>query len=159
MLPFPLLLDPPMICIQLTLLVALHGHPVPVLTPKRPSLAFPSNDAPLPEREKLLGDPLCVTVLVIGVASPLPLSTIVPLRDVTQPFAATVNGTVASVIPPALSAGMLTHEPTLFDNAHAQLAVTDTAPVPPVIEKLCDAGEKLNLHTAGSCVMFTNGNS
>src|SRR5215471_11535198 len=159
MLPFPLPPPPPVIDIQVTLLVALHRHPAPVLTPKRPSFAFPSKDAPFPERVKFDEDPLCVTVLVIGVASPLPFSTIVPLREVTQPFGATANGTVALVIPPALSAGMLTHEPTLFETAQAQFAVTDTAPLPPAIEKLCDDGEKLKLHTAGSCVMFTNGNT
>jgi hypothetical protein len=157
MLPLPLPLAGPLICIQLTSLLALQPQLVPVVTPKRLSLAVASAVALLPESEKFAGDPSWVTVLVSGLARALPLRTMIPLREVTQVFPATVNGTVALAVPPAVLEGMLTQLPTLLLTAQAQLAVTDTAPLPPLTEKFCEAGEKLKLQGAASCVMATNG--
>jgi hypothetical protein len=156
-LPAPLPLAGPVICIQLTSLNALHPQPVPVVMAKRLSLAVASAVALVAESEKLEGEPSWATVLVNGVASPLPFRTRIPLRDVTQPFPNTVNGTEALVMPPAVDGGTLTQLPTLLLTAQAQLAVTCTAPFPPAIEKFCDEGEKLKLQTAASWVMVTIG--
>jgi len=54
-LPLPLPLLPPVICSQVESLVALQKQPVPVLTPKRLSLAVASALALVADREKLFG--------------------------------------------------------------------------------------------------------
>src|SRR5689334_2451160 len=134
-----------MICIQLTSLVALHPQPAPVFTWKRLSLAVASAAAEVAEREKFEGEPSCVTPLVSDLARPLPLMVIDPLREGRHGLALTLNGTVALVMPPADCDGICSQGPALLATAQAQLAVTFTAPVPPLTEKFCDAGEKLKL--------------
>src|SRR5262249_32088121 len=131
---------PPVICIHVTSLVALHPQPVPVLTVKRLSLSFASTLALFPERLKLLAEPSCVRLLVRFFGSELPLRKMVAVRELTQVFAATVMGTTALVMPPALVNGMVSQLPALLDTAQAQFAVTVTAPLPPFTGKVCAVG-------------------
>src|SRR5260370_41578141 len=95
MAPFPEPDAPPVICIQLTSLVALQPQPVPVVTMTRPSLASGPAAAEVAESVRLACDPSCAIAKTGGVGSPV-LIVMLPLRPATQVLAAIGNEMVAS---------------------------------------------------------------
>src|SRR6266851_6744300 len=118
--PLPEPEAPLVICIQVTSLVAFQGHPSPVATLIRPSLASGPAVALVAESVRFACDPSCVTVNTGGAGMVRPVLTVtVPLRPATQVFAATVKFTVASAMPRA-SLGTVMRAPLLEDACQAQ---------------------------------------
>jgi hypothetical protein len=140
--PFPEPLDPPVTVTQLAPLVAVHAHPVSVVTATLPvPPAAPTacvDDEVL--NEQLAPD--CVTVKV------LPAIVNVPVRDDVVVAAATAKLTVPLPEPeaPPVTAN---HDALLAAlHAHPEPAVTATLPLPPAEAKDCEVGPMDGAHGA-----------
>src|SRR5256885_11865299 len=82
--PLAVRLAPPVTVIQLALLVALHAHPLVVVTIVLPGPPAAPRLCAVDDNVKLHGTPLCVTVTVC------PATVSVPVRAAVPAFAATV---------------------------------------------------------------------
>jgi hypothetical protein len=133
-------LDPPVTVTQLAPLVAVHAHPVVVVTstlPVPPAAATACVEA---ERLNVQLAPVCVTVNV------LPAMVSVPVRDVVAVVAATANVTVPFAEPEAPPV-TVSHDALLVAlHAHPAPAATPTVPLPPDDVKDCEVVPMTGAH-------------
>jgi len=133
----PIPLSPEVTVIHGALLVAIHAHPLPLLTATVPvAAADVANVTINGEIEKLHGVPGCVIVNVLPAMVSEPVLVALPV------FAATLYATFPLPVP-AAPTPTVTHESLLMAvQLHPALAVTATLPLAPIdAVKVIDAGE------------------
>ena len=136
-LPFPVPAAPALTVIHVSLLTAVHAHPVGAVTVVLPVPPPAPMDWLVGEIVSVHATPACVTVAL------LPPAVIDPLRDVVEVFAAALNETVP--LPEPLAPAVIVIHASVVVAVHAQPVgdVIVTVPDPPPTATACDAGESV----------------
>ena len=136
-LPFPVPAAPALTVIHVSLLTAVHAHPVGAVTVVLPVPPPAPMDWLVGEIVSVHATPACVIVEL------LPPTVIVPLREAVDVFAAALKARVP--LPEPVAPAVIVIQPSVVVAVQAQPAgdVTSTVADPPPVAIACDAGENV----------------